>query len=94
VSESLDLVRVQTLPLAPRTVRRAIHLGDLPAVKIGRDLHVSLADYRRWVDSHRVLPRGTAPATAPAPTPADEAVDRAIASGGLRRVAKRAPRRA
>jgi len=84
VSTTPDLVRIRELPIAHRTIRLAIHAGELPAYKIGRDYHVSAAEFTRWVEARRVRPRSAAPAR-PA-TPADAAVAHASAAGGLRPV--------
>jgi len=47
------------------TVRRLVRLGQLRAVKVGRALRISLADWQAYVAAHTVAPRPILP---PQPT--------------------------
>lgn len=98
------LVRITDLPISRITLRNAVKSGELEAYAIGRDYFVTQAAVDAWLASRSTVahPENLRPCYRPGcetrgarkQAPADAAVDRAIASGGLRRVAKRAARRA
>ena len=88
-ADAAEFVEVARAGIPPKTCRRLIKAGALPAFKVGRALCVRRADVRAWVEAQRV--EQVAPRAAEAPRPAKAAADpveRLIAAGRLRRAGR------
>ena len=75
--------------VSPRTTRRAIAAGELPAVKVGREYQVQRADLEAWREGRRVAPRERKLAQPKPQSAAQRALARAQARGELRVVGGR-----
>lgn len=79
--DELLSLRKTGLPLS--SVRSAIRRGELPAVRVGRELRIRRSDLDRWINT---LPgASTGPATPPSDD-VDDAINRMIARGKLRAI--------